>query len=526
MGSENNNAKYNQGDQPALTEPGSILLVDDNPVNLQILYKTLQGAGYRLYLAKDGASALAMAREIKPTLILLDILMPDIDGYKVCEILKQDPHTRGISVIFLSALGDSAAKVKGFAVGGVDYISKPFQTDEVLARVRNHIKIHLLEEQLARRNLELELENVQILNAVSDGIIGLDSDGCISILNPSAAAITGWQASECINKPLSLLCLFNTDEHHSVAEEHTIPYRSYRLRQSCHSDMELIRCKDGELISVSITATPRPEGGAVVVLRDISSWLESEESLRYTREELELQRQHMAHMERLNTSGEMAAGIAHEVNQPLTAIANYSGVVRRLLDAKPIDKLKIAELLDKLSNQSRRASDVIQRLRSYVKKPNAGQNAIDINVLLQDVIALAEVDARINDVGVHFQAEHNIPPVIVDAVQIQQVALNLIRNAMESMTDQHSRQQGVLVSARYDDNVVFVEVMDSGNGVEEKNRSELFSPFFTTKVGGMGVGLSICQSIIHAHGGNIAYRNNASESGSTFYFSLPSTRLQ
>jgi len=507
-------------------ELGSILLVDDSPVNLQILYRTLQGAGYRLYLAENGASALTLAREIKPTLILLDILMPDMDGYEVCEILKREPATNGISVIFLSALGDSAAKVKGFAVGGVDYISKPFQADEVLARVRNHIKIHLLEEQLERRNLELESENIQILNAVSDGIIGLDSEGSISILNPSAAQIIGWRAAQCIGKPLSLLELFNSDVDYPVPEQRTIPYRSYRLRQSSHSDMELIRRKDGVVVPVSITATPRPEGGAVVVLRDISDWVESEERLRFTREELELQRQHMAHMERLNTSGEMAAGIAHEVNQPLTAIANYSGVAKRLLASHPVDKVKIAELLDKLELQSRRASDVIQRLRGYVKKPDAGQDAIDINTLIQEVIALAEVDARINDVGVHFQSEQNIPPVIVDAVQIQQVALNLIRNAMESMANHSGRQQGVLVSTRYESGNLFVEVMDSGAGVEEASKKELFDPFFTTKEGGMGVGLSICQSIIHAHGGNIGYRDNTGSVGSTFYFSLPSTRLQ
>jgi signal transduction histidine kinase len=147
-------------------------------------------------------------------------------------------------------------------------------------------------------------------------------------------------------------------------------------------------------------------------------------------------------------------------------------------------------------------------------------------MLLPEVISLAEVDDRINDVGVHFAAEQDIPPVIVDAVQIQQVALNLIRNAMESMIDQESRQQGVLVSTRYDGRAVLVKVMDGGTGVAEQNREELFTPFFTTKAGGMGVGLSICQSIIHAHGGNIGHSNNVGTAGSTFYFTLPSTRLQ
>jgi CheY-like chemotaxis protein len=117
------------------TDAGSeqILLVDDNPINLQILYKTLQGSGYRLLIAKNGLTALDIARRAKPSLVLLDVMMPDMDGFDVCEQLKSDPETAAIAVIFLSALGDSRAKVRGFAVGGVDYIAKPFQSDEVIA---------------------------------------------------------------------------------------------------------------------------------------------------------------------------------------------------------------------------------------------------------------------------------------------------------------------------------------------------------------------------------------------------------
>jgi C4-dicarboxylate-specific signal transduction histidine kinase len=246
----------------------------------------------------------------------------------------------------------------------------------------------------------------------------------------------------------------------------------------------------------------------------------SEEALRLTREELESQRQNMAHMERLSTTGEMAAGIAHEVNQPLTAITNYSRVAKRVLARDDVDKEGLGELLDKLSTQAARASDVIQRMRGYVRKPNVGQEPTDINTMMKEVIALAEVDSRINDVSVHFFSDQKNLGVVVDVVQIQQVALNLIRNAMEATVDSDQRDKGVVVRTSRSASDVIVEVFDSGSGVDEAVSAKLFDPFFTTKSNGMGVGLSICQSIINAHGGTIGYRPN-NNCGSVFHFSLP-----
>ena len=498
----------------------SVLLVDDNPVNLKILYKTLQGSGYCLLTAKDGKTALEVARKVKPSLILLDIIMPDMDGYEVCEKLKQDPGTANIAVIFLSALEDSRAKVRGFGVGGVDYISRPFQADEVVARVRNHIKINRLERKLARRNAELESENQQILNAVSEAIIGLDTNGRIVMMNPSATAITGWAEGDCLGEKFSMLALFNAGDDVWVDETQTLPYRSWSLGVSCYSEMEVISCRDKRQRPVAISCTPRAEGGAVIVLRDVSEWIENEEALRLAREETETQRQRVAHMERLSTMGEMAAGIAHEVNQPLTAVTNYSRVARRLVAVEPLDTSKLTAILEKIDIQAVRASDVVQRVRSFVKKPSTGRITIDPNVLMTDVISLAEVDSRVNDVSIHFSPQDDLPLVEVDPVQIQQVALNLIRNAIDASLGVRAQRQGVEVLTQLQGDKVYFEVMDFGAGVDEAMALKLFDPFFTTKVNGMGVGLSICESIIRAHGGEVAYRPNP-KGGAVFYFSLP-----
>jgi two-component system sensor histidine kinase ChiS len=140
-------------------EPDKILLVDDNATNLQVLHETLDGRGYRLLVAKNGESALAIVNKAKPSLILLDIMMPGMDGFEVCRRLQADPDTHGIPVIFLSALDDTKDKVKGLDVGAVDYVSKPFQPEEVIARVNTHLTISRLKRSLAEKNAELLAAN-------------------------------------------------------------------------------------------------------------------------------------------------------------------------------------------------------------------------------------------------------------------------------------------------------------------------------------------------------------------------------
>ena len=157
-------------DAPSQFADEKILLVDDNPTNLQVLLQTLNGRGYKLLIAKDGENALRIAHKAHPALILLDIMMPGIDGYEVCRRLKADPAVDDITVIFLSALDDTQDKVRGLETGAVDYIAKPFQADEVIARVDTQLKIHRLEQALSTRNRELEATNQRLLETMREGI--------------------------------------------------------------------------------------------------------------------------------------------------------------------------------------------------------------------------------------------------------------------------------------------------------------------------------------------------------------------
>ncbi|MBD2858027.1 response regulator [Spongiibacter sp. KMU-158] len=499
------------------TESGGeqILLVDDNPTNLQVLFKTLEGSGYRLLAARDGEAALYTAKRAKPSLILLDVMMPGMDGFEVCEKLKADPETADIVVIFLSALTDSQSKVHGLAIGGVDYIAKPFQSDEVLARVRTHIKLHRLEKALARRNSELEDENQRILNAVEEAIFGLDVEGRITSMNLRAAQLTGWPQADVLGESLFQLELFPGDTNLNEA-----------LLMLCEAGVGLrknnvaLSNREGLHIPVDLSGAPRSGGGAVLVLRDISEWLANQRELELAREAMDQQRQHMAHIERLSTGGEMAAGIAHEVNQPLTAVSNYAKVAERLISDLPSEKsAKLKDVLEKITIQAQRASAVIQRMRSYVKKPSGAKTEITLQELLKDVISLAEVDSRVNGIRVTLKPNETPLWVYVDEVQIQQVALNLIRNAMESTAKADSIIP-VAVTLFGEGNLYGFEVSDRGAGLDPKVEEQLFSPFVSSKEGGMGIGLSVSQSIMQGHGGDIRYRPHP-EGGAIFRCELP-----
>lgn len=501
----------------------TVLLVDDNPTNLEVLYQTLDGHGYRLLAARGGKAALSIVEETRPTLILLDIMMPGMDGFEVCERLKADPSTRDIAVIFLSALGDTETKVKGFELGAVDYISKPFQAAEIVARVATHVKIRRLERQLSDRNIELEQELTRILATMREGVFGLDLEGKITYANRAAANLTGWSERELVGQPTFDVHL-GTDADGVHRQWIESPYRQVRDGSRIELECERIHCKDGSSFYASVNCTPVLEqgevSGAVLVFRDITERLEAEMELQETRMELQKQRQRLAHIERLSTMGEMAAGFAHEVNQPLTAIANYASVSRRLAEREDIDRDKLGASLEKMQAQALRASEVIQRLRNFVRKPKTGKVERDPNEVVMEVIKLAEVDSRHNGVPIYFEPGIEGSTVRIDDVQIQQVLLNLVRNAMEAMAESPHREQGVMVSTCVPaPGQVRFSVCDSGEGLAEDAEDRLFHPFYTTKDDGMGIGLSVCASIMQDHGGEIGFARNR-ESGTTFYIDL------
>ena len=280
---------------------------------------------------------------------------------------------------------------------------------------------------------------------------------------------------------------------------------------------------DNELATLEFSVRPvKNKAGDVVFLvtdsYDITEKRLAEEEARHHRERI-------AHVTRLSTLGEMAAGIAHEINQPLTAISLFAQAGRRLIDNGDFERM--GEVCQKLNEHALRASDVVERMQTMARQGESKKDFLDCNELIGTAVRLAESEARIRDIQIEFEMEDGLPTVYVDGVQIQQVALNLLRNGMEAMLAANCCGDKTIVirTRRLDEKKIEISVTDCGFGVADENIEKLFTPFSTTKKSGMGMGLSISQAIIRAHGGHINFRNNESR-GATFWFTLPTANRE
>jgi PAS domain S-box-containing protein len=249
---------------------------------------------------------------------------------------------------------------------------------------------------------------------------------------------------------------------------------------------------------------------------DITLRKDSETQLREQRAEL-------AHVARISTMGELAASLAHELNQPLTAILSNAQAALRFMNSKPIDLEEVREILHDIVKDNSRAGEVIRRMRALVKKEELEFASIDLEDLIRDVATLLHSDAILQDVQILLALDDGLPAVLGDRVQLQQVALNILLNAFDAMKDCQMCDRKISVTAKLDDGgqTIKVAVRDGGIGLTTEKLDKVFQPFYTTKRDGMGMGLSICRSIIEAHGGQLWAENNSNARGATFYFTVP-----
>ena len=348
-----------------------------------------------------------------------------------------------------------------------------------------------------------------IVESSNDAIIGKDLNGIVTHWNRAAEAMFGYSAEEMIGR--SIVVLFPPDR---VAEEAMFLERISRGEKVEHHETVRQR-KDGSTFPASLTVSPiLDEFGTIIgaskILRDLSEHHDRERQLREAQSEL-------FHVQRLTELGQLVSALVHEVNQPLAAIGNYAGAGRRLLAAGNTGATATA--LQKVTEQTERAHQIIQRLRSFVKKGDSEQGREHLPAMIQESVALATVSLRKEHVAIETRLDTETGDVSADRVQVLQVLFNLLRNAMEAM--EHSEQREIVITAApCSSGMIEVGVADTGPGLAPEVRANLFRPFVTTKDNGMGVGLSICRSIVEAHGGRLWAEDNPG-GGTVFRFTLP-----
>jgi two-component system sensor kinase FixL len=242
---------------------------------------------------------------------------------------------------------------------------------------------------------------------------------------------------------------------------------------------------------------------------------------RRAEDEARVLQERLTHFSRLSTMGEMAAGLAHEINQPLSAIATYSQACQRLIRQPQPEIDDVVAALEQINAQALRAGEVIRRLRNFVKNREVKREPVNCARLLEDLRTLAETDARLHNIRLRLDCREPLPTVYADPIQLQQVVLNLVRNAIDAMADApEDRREVVLTTREASDGEVEVTVADHGTGLAPEATEHLFNPFFTTKAAGTGLGLAISRSIVRAHGGRLWHTPN-DECGVRFHFTLP-----
>ncbi|BCH31960.1 sensor protein FixL [Mesorhizobium sp. L-8-10] len=353
-----------------------------------------------------------------------------------------------------------------------------------------------------------------ILDTVPDATVVIDDGGIITSFSAAAVRQFGFTEAEAIGRNVNLLM---PEPYHSEHDGYIQRYLTTDEKRIIGVDRVVVgRRKDGSTFPMKLSVGEMRSGDRKFFtgfIRDLTEREESAARLQEIQDEL-------ARLARLNELGEMASTLAHELNQPLAAIANYSqGCARFLAQLDGPAANRIREALEETAKQSLRAGGIIRHLREFVTRGETEKSAEDLRKLIEEAGALALVGAREQGVRSVFDFAPDTGEVLVDRIQVQQVLINLMRNAMEAMRESERRELSVRTASDRD-GFVAVEIADTGPGIPEDIATRLFQPFVTSKASGMGIGLSISKRIVEAHGGSITLERNG-KGGATFRFLLP-----
>jgi signal transduction histidine kinase len=508
----------------------TILVIDDDPANLGILSDYLTRVGFKVLLKKDGESGLKLVAKRQPDIILLDIMMPGVDGYTTCRRLKASEDTKDIPVIFMSALSDTVDKVKGFEVGAVDYITKPFQHEEVLVRVVAHLHNRHLQKRLEEKNTRLQQEiaerkqaeeKIKSLGKFPDEnpnpVLRIAQDGAILYANKAAGQclmnISGAQNEQCL-----------------PAELGQIISDTFRFRMS--KNIEL-KCQERIF---SLTIAPIVEAGyANLYGLDITERKQAEEDLKNAKEAAEAAQRTAEDANRAKSI--FLANMSHELRTPLNAIIGFAHLMLRHAESSP----QFRENLNIISRSGEHLLTLINQVLD-LSKIEAGKMVLhdtkfDLYRVLDDLVDLFRLRAQEKGLRLDFECPPEVPQYVrTDEVKVRQVLINLLNNAIKFTEEgrvilrlaacsvqmdspPHPSQAGesALCTLRF-------EIEDTGIGIASEDVAHLFEAFTQTKTGkvsqeGTGLGLAISCKFVELMGGEIIVNSQLGH-GTTFTFTI------
>jgi PAS domain S-box-containing protein len=504
-----------------MTDDSGILIVDDEADSLSLLKGILASEGHHVRAADSGRLALASIDAWLPELILLDIRMPDMDGFEVCRRLKMGDKSRRIPVIFITAASDLEERVKGLAVGAVDYISKPFQREELLARVRTHLELSRLRENLERqvsertaelsrtvdhlRESEQRFRNMADTAPVMIWVSGADK--LCTFFNKTWLTFSGrGMEEECGDS-------WRKGAHPDDLEQCLRIYTSaFDARRDFQMEYRLRRA-DGEYRWVLDNGIPRfaPSGAFAGY---IGSAIDITDLKRIQHEALSKQK--------LETLVSLTRGIAHDFNNMVGAILAQaelaeSGLAEHVFPTEEVHQIKEVAI---------RASEIVRELMIYSGQEEANFQPIDLSDLLSEMSGLLKTSISSRS-SLRLDLCSNPPSILGNATQIRQLVMNLVINASQAIEERdgvihvktsvtnRSSFSGPDGSRDAKEEYVRLQVSDTGRGMTEEEKTKIFDPFFTTKPRGHGLGLAVVQGIIQSHGGAINVLSAPGE-GSTF----------
>lgn len=353
-----------------------------------------------------------------------------------------------------------------------------------------------------------------VLSTVAALVIVLDRDGNVVRFNPACERLTGYSFQELRGRPFWEVLIPRSEMQRTMQAFHSLRSGSFPARfQSAWQH------RSGTLRNIDWTNTCLlDDDGAVEYV--IGTGLDVTEQLR-TQEEVRKRLVELAHLHRLHTAGEMASALAHELNQPLTAISSYCAATLNLQKRDALDSEQLAYSMEQISLQVARAGEIIRELRSFVSKAARPAEPRDLNTVVRRTALLTNPDARLNHVQFDMQLDDNVPPVLASDLQLEHVLINLVRNGIEAMQEAQTSDRVITIVTRRDCNThARVEVIDRGPGLTAEQITRIFQPFYTTKEQGLGMGLQIARSIIESLSGRLWVEPSPS-AGARFCFTVP-----